>query len=195
LGFHPPKRSLSKATTVALAAVAVLALIAIPVAIIGLTGGFKPQTQAVEQSAEPSVPAPGASGATEWSVGRDFESGDFTLQVVSYEDSLTALSGDNGVIPENGQWVLVEVAVENRGSKEGTFIPDQQKLVTDTGETYDNEPGSALMHAQFNLGSTPIKPGQTQTGFLAFDIPIDSRAARLTLVGRIGGEPVTVPLG
>jgi hypothetical protein len=148
----------------------------------------------VETSGEPT-PQPGESGATAWSVGRDFDSGDFRLTVIGYEDALPALSQDGGEIAENGQWVLVEIKVQNRGSKEGTFLPRKQTLIADNGAEYPNEPASALRHAEFQLGVDPIKPGQSQTGFLAFDIPIDSRAAELRLFGRVDEPPLTVPLG
>jgi hypothetical protein len=197
LGFNPPRRHLSRTASIALIAAAVLAVVGVPVAILTASGAFERQTP----SAPPSVvtadaaPLPGESAATDWSVGRSFESGDFSLEIVAYQDGLSALSADESEISENGQWVLVEIAVKNNGAKEGTFVPDQQILIVDSGAEYSNEPASALRHAESKLGALPIEPGQSQTGFLAFDIPIDSRATELRLVGRIGEPPVTVPLG
>jgi hypothetical protein len=194
LGFHPPRRHLSAKTSIALIVAAVLVLLAIPVTIIGVTGGFDRPVE-TPQPVAPSSPAPGEAGATAWSLGRDFASGDFTLELVAYEDALAALAEDGSEIAENGQWVLVEIKVRNNGTKEGTFIPDQQVLIVETGQTFNNEPASALAHADFKLGVSPIAPGGTQTGFFAFDIPIDARATELRLVGRLGESPVSVPLG
>ncbi|MDR1119048.1 MAG: DUF4352 domain-containing protein [Bifidobacteriaceae bacterium] len=183
---------------IATIAAAVVALLAIPVAIIALTGGFTPEPTpepGVEETAAPPQPSPGASGATEWMMGRTFDTGNFELEILAYQDGLPALSEDGSEISENGQWVLVELKVRNRGDTEGTFIPLQQVIVTEAGDTYANEPASALRHANSNLGATPIKPGESQTGFLAFDIPIDSRPTELRLTGRIDDPPVSVPLG
>jgi hypothetical protein len=177
---------------------AILVLIAIPFGILTLTGGFERDSAVIQSPpavAAPATPAPGEPGATDWSVGRGFETGSYTIEIVSYQDGIPALSADGSEVSENGQWVLVGIRVKNTGAKEGTFVPDQQSLIDAAGQTYANEPASALKHADFDLGTAPIPTGQAQVGFLAFDVPLDARATQLDLVGRVGEPPVTVPLG
>ncbi|MDR2347801.1 MAG: DUF4352 domain-containing protein [Bifidobacteriaceae bacterium] len=96
---------------------------------------------------------------------------------------------------EYGQWVLLGITIKNAGDQDGTFLPDQQLLVTEQGKEYKNQPASALKYDKFILGASPIKPGGSQSGFLAFDIPLDDRPVALKLVARIGQPAVTVPLG
>jgi hypothetical protein len=176
-------------------AVAVLALIAIPLSIFAATGGLEREAVTTQSPPAPPQPSPGATGATDWSVGRGFETGGFTIKIVSYQDDIPALSADGSEVSEHGQWILIGIRVRNSTSEEGTFVPDQQTLITETGQTYSNEPASALKHADFKLGTLPIAPGGDQSGYLAFDIPLDARATELRLVGRIGEPSVTVPLG
>ncbi|MDR2454587.1 MAG: DUF4352 domain-containing protein [Bifidobacteriaceae bacterium] len=195
LGFHPPRWHLSRGATIAVAVAALAALVAIPFAVLELTGGGSSDPAPTEAPLTPAAPTPGETGATDWSVGRGFDTGGFSIEIVSYWDAVPALSADGSEVAENGQWVLVGIRVKNTGDEEGTFVPDQQSLTTEAGQTYSNEPASALKHADFKLGTSPIAVGQSQVGYLAFDIPIDARPSQLSLVGRVGEPPVSVPLG
>jgi hypothetical protein len=160
-----------------------------------LTGGFNTTTKPTPSAKASVMPRPGDTGATTWSLNRSFQAGDFTLRIVDYQEGLPALAETGEQVSENGQWILMEISVTNNGAQEGTFVPEQQVLLTDSGEEAVNEPASALAHAEFNLGTTPIKSKQTQTGFLAFDIPLDCKPTALQFVGKLGQNTVTVPLG
>jgi hypothetical protein len=194
LGFEPPKRHLGRGATIGLICGAVVLLVGVAFGVFALTGGLDPD-QPEPTVEQPTQPSPGASGATRWSVGRTFEAGDFTVKVVSYADRIDSLGPNGSLVAENGQWVLLEVTVKNVGGQEGTFVPDQQVLTTLAGKEYVDDPASALAHAEFTLGTAPIKPGAAQTGLLAFDIPLDDSPAALRFVGRVGEAPITVPLG
>ncbi|MDR0592813.1 MAG: DUF4352 domain-containing protein [Bifidobacteriaceae bacterium] len=190
LGFQRPRHHLTKRET---AGVVVLAVLALTGSLPGGQGTVEPPAPPVEPT--PSGPAPGESGATAWSLEQEFASGDFVLEIDSYQDRLAELAGPGSVVAENGRWVLVGITVRNTGDEDGTFLPDQQVLVTEQGAEHANEPASALKHADFVLGIYPIKPGGSQTGFLAFDIPLEERPVELRLVGRISEPAVKVPLG
>jgi hypothetical protein len=180
---------------------AALVLVGIAVVLLALTGNLsRSKTEptpsvSLSQTPSPNQPAPGESGATQWSLGQSFRAGDFVLVLDSYEAGLAELADPGSEVSENGQWVLLGVTIKNAGTQDGTFLPDQQTLVTDQGKTYPNEPLSALKHQEFILGVSPIKPGGSQTGFLAFDIPLDDRPVALEFTGRIGEPATTVPLG
>jgi hypothetical protein len=201
LGFHRPKHHLTKRETAGVVVLGLLAVAVIALIVLALTGNLRaggdraPSPPPTGTTQRPNEPSPGASGATEWAVGRSFHEADFVVVVDSYEDSLPALADPGSEVAENGQWVLVGITVKNAGDQDATFLPDQQVLVTEQGNEYPNEPSSALKHADFILGTSAIKPGSSQTGYLAFDIPLEDRPIELRLIGRIGEEPATVPLG
>ncbi|MDR3107269.1 MAG: DUF4352 domain-containing protein, partial [Bifidobacteriaceae bacterium] len=218
LGFRRPRHHLTKRETAGAIVLAALVLVGIAAAVLALTGnlpGGRSQTHDSPAQADASdlgagaaattpgrnnpntdgEPDPGATGATEWSLGQSFTAGDFLLALDSYEGDLPQLADPGQEVAENGRWVLVGITVKNAGDEDGTFLPDQQVLVTEKGDRYANEPASALKHAEFTLGINPIKPGGSQSGFLAFDIPLGDRPVALELVGRIGEPAVTVPLG
>ncbi|MDR2253706.1 MAG: DUF4352 domain-containing protein [Bifidobacteriaceae bacterium] len=195
LGFHPPQRRLSTRATIGVGVASLLVLVGIVTGAAALTGAFNHPTPTPAPVQEITVPAPGQSGATRWSLGRSFDSGGFSLKIVSYEDGIGALASDGSEISEHGQWVLIQIEVTNNGEKEGTFVPNQQFLITDDGQRFPNEPASALRHKPSPLGTAIIAPGEYQSGYLAFDIPLDRHPTELELVGRVGELPVTVPLG
>jgi hypothetical protein len=201
LGFHRSKHHLTKRETAGVVVLVVLVLVGIVAAVLALTGNLPggreaaPPSKSPTTQAPPAQPAPGAAGATAWSLRQNFRAGDFVLVLDSYEDGLPELADPGSEVAENGQWVLAGITVKNAGTQEGTFLPEQQFLVTDKGTEYPNEPSSALKHAEFILGVSAIKPGGSQSGFLAFDIPLEERAVALKLVGRIGEPAITVPLG
>jgi hypothetical protein len=201
LGFHRSKHHLTKRETAGVVVLVVLLLVGIAVAVLALTGNLPGGRQAAPPSPTPTVqlppaqPEPGSPGATKWSLEQNFRAGDFVLVLDSYEDGLAELADPGSEVAENGQWVLVGITVKNAGTEDGTFLPEQQFLITDKGKEYPNEPLSALKHAEFILGVNAIKPGGSQTGFLAFDIPLEDRPVALRFIGRIGEPPITVPLG
>jgi hypothetical protein len=186
---------MTRGRTIGLVVAAVLLVIGVPFGILYANGTihFGGEPTALEEPA--ATPSPGDEGATDWSLQQTFVSGDFVLEILSYQDSLPALNTDGSEIAERGQWVLIEIRVRNNGPEEGTFVPDQQRLLTNKGETYLDEPASVLRYAPTDLGLEPMAPGVTQTGYLAFDIPIDSRPVELMLIGRLGEERASVPLG
>ncbi|MDR0626615.1 MAG: DUF4352 domain-containing protein [Bifidobacteriaceae bacterium] len=201
LGLKRSRHHLTKRETVGVIVLVVLALAGIAWGILALTGNLGGRTERASSAppaaspTDPVEPAPGEEGATDWSLSESFRQGDFILVLDSYEDGLSALAEPGSEVAENGQWVLIEITVKNAGNEEATFLPEQQVLITNQGGEYDNEPFSAFKHAEFLLGVTTIKPGGSQTGFLAFDIPIDDQPTELRFVGSVSEPPLTVPLG
>jgi len=156
---------------------------------LSITGSDKTATSLVP------TPTAGAPGATKWSMAHAVESGGFSLEVTSIEDSLTSLTGDDANLPEHGQFVVVGVKVTRTASDDGTFMADRQALGLPDGQLYFNEPDSAFLYKGTRLGASPVQPGETVEGYLVFDITECQQPDRLEFTGEIGQEPVMVPLG
>ncbi|MCL2804147.1 MAG: DUF4352 domain-containing protein, partial [Micrococcales bacterium] len=187
MGLHRP--GASPVMTVAVLAGLVVVVVGVVWLALSITSNDKAATSQVP------TPSAGATGATEWSMAHAVESGGFSLEVTSIEDSLTSLTGDDANLPEHGQFVVVGVKVTRTASDDGTFMADRQALGLPDGQRFFNEPDSAFLYKGTRLGASPIQPGKTVEGFLVFDIPEGQKPDRLEFTGEIGQEPVMVPLG
>ncbi|MDR1440907.1 MAG: DUF4352 domain-containing protein [Bifidobacteriaceae bacterium] len=203
LGIDQSRHPLTRQEQAGVVVLVMFALAAAVLAVLALTGDLpwergpssRSTTQQSAPPANPDQPAPGAQGATDWSLGQTFKTGSAVLQITSYEAGLPGLGEAGTELSERGQWVLVGVTVKNGGDKDVTFPTGMQVLVTQSGKEYQNEPESALKYADFVLGANAIKPAGQQSGYLAFDIPSDDPPTSLRLVGQLSDPPVTVPLG
>jgi hypothetical protein len=128
-------------------------------------------------------------------LGRTFSSGDFDLTVESVDEGLASLTDDESYLSSQGQFVAIRVTVEWTGDGEGTFLADQQVLETEGGDQYRNEPQSAYIYKQTDLGAKTLAKGVKTEGYLVFDIPAQARLAALRFTGALGAEPAVIPLG
>jgi hypothetical protein len=195
LGFEQPKRHLGKGALAGLLGAAVVALVGIVVAVMAMTGHLAPSHETPIPTVVVTAPTTGEAGATEWSLNRAFEAGDFTVTMTSYRDQETSLGPEGTWTSENGQFVLISLTVEYTGEGQGTFLPGEQHLLTESGERFTNDVQSALLYRPETLGDSPLVPGQPQEGALAFDISRTDPPVALEIVGVLGENPVIIPLG
>jgi hypothetical protein len=141
------------------------------------------------------TPSPGAAGATDWTLGRTFESGEYSLTIRTYADAMASLTEQGTWTAENGQFVILEISVTYNGRGEGAFLPAEQRLVTNTGASYTADVKTAQAYKVHTLGARPMSPGKAEVGYLAFDIPQTDKPAALEFVADLGSEPLTIPLG
>ncbi|MCL1898185.1 MAG: hypothetical protein FWG16_05125 [Micrococcales bacterium] len=191
LGFHRPG---ARPVMTIVALVVLLALVGgATFLVVRLSRSDPPPPIVATQEATPS---PGSAGATAWSKDHVFtDGGNFRFRIVSITDGLLSLTNNDLNLSERGQFYVVELEVIWEGEQDGTFFAYEQVLGTSQGQTYHNEPESASIYCGVALGAEVLQRGQPQRGCLVFDIPKDQYPDRLELMGALGRDLVTVPLG
>jgi hypothetical protein len=196
LGLHEDESRPPLWRLLAPVAAAVVLLAAVTAGALALARSMSAQSAAPEPT--PSLapgPEPGEEGATEWSVGRTFESEDYTLVVGSITGQMKSLNDEGTWTTENGQFVVIELTVAYTGEEEGAFFPQEQLLLTDSGKVYPDDVQSSYAYKQHTLGTRPLLPARPQTGYLVFDIPADETPTALEFTGSLAADPIEVPFG
>jgi Domain of unknown function (DUF4352) len=140
---------------------------------------------------EPAEPAPEAGPG----IGDEAVDGDFTFVVSSVENGPPIIgTADFGAEPQ-GKFFLVTMTVTNNGDAPGSFFGDNQYLIDTEGRkaSADTEAGIYLDEAQSFYEE--INPGNSLTGVVVFDIPVDAVPASLELHDSAFSGGVTVALG
>jgi hypothetical protein len=182
--------------TIAVIAACLVAIVGLAAGVLALTGHLGNEgAPAPSASPNAATRSPGQEGATAWSLGKKFQAGDLAVTLTSYKDQLTSLDGEGKWVAENGQWVVIGLTVEYTGTDQGSFVPEQQVIVASDGKSYPNDPKSALHYKEDALGAEPLKPDDPQSGYMAFDIPLDKVPTAVEFVGKIGEPAITIPLG
>ncbi|MFI6299921.1 DUF4352 domain-containing protein [Nonomuraea sp. NPDC050790] len=104
-------------------------------------------------------------------VGEPVIDGGFTMTVTKVE-RLARIGSESLGKAAKGQFVVVHLSVKNSGTRAQAFISDSQKLLAG-GEEYPADPGAAVFvdGADSKLLYEKIKPGDTITGAVVFDVP------------------------
>jgi hypothetical protein len=139
---------------------------------------------------EPAEPAPEAGPG----IGDEAVDGDFTFVVTSVEDGPPIIgTADFGVEPQ-GKFVLATLTVTNNGDTAGSFFGSNQYLIDTEGRkaSADTDAGIYLDEAQSFYEE--INPGNSLTGVVVFDIPVDAVPASLELHDSAFSGGVTVTL-
>jgi hypothetical protein len=183
------------------AAAAALGL-AIVLVVLAL-GAFRSETGTGDQSASDAgartakgalTPAPGESGATDWTLGRTFRDGDYTLRLLEYRQNVTEVGACQWT-PANGQFVVMKVEIAYTGTVEGYFAPDEQTLRVAGGRTYPADVATAACYATHSLGLRALEPGESAIGYLAFDIDTAARPEVFEFKPDVLTESLAIPLG
>ena len=154
----------------------------------------QPQAESAPESApaqeEPAEPAPEAAAG----IGDAVVDGDFTFVVTSVEDGPPIIgTADFGVEPQ-GKFVLATLTVTNNGDTAGSFFGSNQYLVDTEGRKASADDEAAIYLDEAQSLYEQINPGNSLTGVVVFDIPVDAVPASLELHDSAFSGGVTVTL-
>jgi len=166
-----------------------------------LLGGDTDHTSATDDSTDAEPPAPQATlepvpqevEQEPPSIGVEARDGDFTFVVTAVDDG-PAIIGDAGVEPQ-GRFVFVTVTVTNHGDAPGSILGDYQYLIDAEGRRAGADSEATVHLDQARSLDAEINPGDSVTGILVFDIPVDAVTAGVELHGSASSDGVTVALG
>ncbi|MDA2805215.1 DUF4352 domain-containing protein [Nocardiopsis suaedae] len=124
----------------------------------------------------------GSGGQDAAAIGETVESGAFAFTVTGVETGVTEVSDESGFVTEtpDGQYVVVDVTVENIGEESGYFDSSSQKLIDADGKEYSTDTVAEITGDTESL-LNEINPGNTVEGQLIFDVPEDVELDRLEL--------------
>ncbi|MBB5077796.1 DUF4352 domain-containing protein [Nonomuraea endophytica] len=108
---------------------------------------------------------------TSASIGQAVTDGGLTMTVTKVEQ-LDRIGAESLGKAARGRFVVVHLSVKNTGTRAQAFISDSQKLLAG-GAEYRADAGAAVYvdGADSKLLYEKIKPGDTITGALVFDVP------------------------
>ncbi|WP_241483025.1 DUF4352 domain-containing protein [Nocardiopsis halophila] len=111
-------------------------------------------------------------GSETAAIGDTVESGAFAFTVTNVETGVTEVSDESGMLTEtpDGQYVVVDVTVENVGDESGIFDSSSQKLIDADGKEYSTDT-AAEMTGGTDSFVNEVNPGNSVEGQLIFDVP------------------------
>ncbi|MCL2788994.1 MAG: DUF4352 domain-containing protein, partial [Micrococcales bacterium] len=208
-GFPPDSaadgKRVSSAGWVGIAAASAAAFVlAIVLIVVALSSGEPDEdpaafptapTTSVTEPSTPTGPSPGQRGATAWSKGREFVSGDYSMIINGIDTGQTELGDDGSWTAANGTFIVFDVVVTYTGDGKGQFPPNMQKLVMADGRAYDADVASLSVLPREPLGTGPLDPNLATPGYLVFDVGTDDVPHALEFKGDILSPTITIPLG
>jgi Domain of unknown function (DUF4352) len=184
----------------------VISAVAVALSIVGLVIGLPVFGNADKSGTEASDVGPTGPGPTPKPVPQEVEQeparigelavdGDFTFVVTAVEDS-PAIIEDAGIGTEpRGKFVLVTMTVTNNSNSPRSLPGANQYLIDMEGRKASADTATAA-HLPDDAQSlyAEIDPGNTATGIVVFDIPVDATPAGLELHQSASSDGVTVAL-
>jgi len=134
-------------------------------------------TQAAVAPSE-AAPAPAPAAAA---IGTPVRDGKFEFTVTSVEPGVPSVGSDAFGQKAQGQFVLMHVTIKNIGDKAQYFDGSSQKAFDAQGREFSSDTGAAIYLADSNSFLNEINPGNTVTGTVVFDMPLDAAIAKLEL--------------
>jgi hypothetical protein len=148
-------------------------------------------TDATTKPAEPTKAAPAEAG-----IGTPVRDGKFEFVVQKVECGKNKVGGEYLNKTAQGQFCLITVSVKNIGNKPQSFSDSSQKAFSDKGAEYATDSGASLYaNTDQQVWLNDINPGNVLTGIIVFDIPKDSKIARLELHDSMFSGGVEVKVG
>ena len=102
-------------------------------------------------------------------------------------------TADFGVEPQ-GKFVLATMTITNNGDSAGSFFGSNQYLIDTEGRKASADDEAAIYLDEAQSLYEPINPGNSTTGIVVFDIPVDAVPASLELHDSAFSGGVTVAL-
>lgn len=202
--YYPTPPQPKKRRTGLIILLAVCAVMAIAfascVAVIASSGGDATVAGAGGQTAagdgDSDNAGSGGEDATTAQVGDTVTSGDLEMTVTNVETT-KEVSDDSGFITEEarGKYVIVDVEVTNNGEDSLSFFAAGVPLVDPDGNEHDSTVDVAIVRGDSDLAE-PVNPGSTAQGFIAYDVPEDTKVeeSHIEVSGGFLDEPVQVRL-
>jgi hypothetical protein len=193
----PPAKKRHRVRNFFLVVAGVIVLIAI---IQSAGGGDDPETPSTttqQDDAASGVEPEAADDAAEDAgpgLGDPAEDGDFTFVVDAVEDGPDQIGDDTFGTTPQGRFVFVTLTVTNHGDEPGSFFGDNQYLIDTEGRKAGADTEAAIYLDESQSLYEEINPGNTLTGTVVFDIPVDAVPDALELHDSMFSGGVTVDL-
>ena len=128
-------------------------------------------------------------------LGQEATDGNLTFVVTAVEDGPLIIGTPDLGTEAQGKFVLVTMTVTNYGDSPRTIVGDNQFLIDTEGQkaSADTEAAVYLSNAASLLEE--IKPGNTVTGVVVFDIPANATPAGIELHDSAFSDGVVVAVG
>lgn len=147
--------------------------------------GASPSTSAAATE-QPAQDAPG--------IGSPVNDGDFEFTVTAVDPGVPVIGTEPVTTKAQGQFVLVHVTVKNNGSSQTYFDVSAQKMFDQQGRELSPNVGAAIYVDPSNV-LTQINPGNSVTGIMVYDIPVDAVPTSLEVHDSAFSAGTTISLG
>ena len=174
-------------------AVTVPQLVAVAVAVMVAAAGCGMSSRTVTGTGiatQPSAASPGSGG-----IGRPVRDGAFEFVVLDLAQvHRVGDPKDPGLsITARGVFVVVTLSIRNVSEADVTFFDNYQTLIDSSGNRYSASM-AADIYGNLSIHSTKIAPGKELVVHIAFDVPVATVPANLSLRETSSSAGVTVPV-
>jgi hypothetical protein len=107
--------------------------------------------------------------------------GKFEFSVTSVKCGVTTIGDPPLEKKAQGQYCLVTLTVTNIGDRSQIFDASSQKAENAQGQKYDADGTATFYLENPNSFLTPINPGNSVKGVVAFDVPANAKIVKLQL--------------
>jgi Domain of unknown function (DUF4352) len=128
-------------------------------------------------------------------IGEEARDGDFTFVVTAVQDGPGIIGDADAGVEAQGRFVFVTVTVTNHGDAPGSINGENQYLIDAHGRRASADTEATVLVDQARTLAAQITPGDSVTGILVFDIPVDAVPAGVELHDSASSDGVTVALG
>ena len=156
-----------------------IAVIAVCVLIGALSSKFAP---AAEKSASSSTDSASSSEAQNVpaKIGTEISNKKVSIKVNSVKEA-SSIPDTTGILQYNpdtgGKFIVINITVKNVGKELYTFVINNFQIYS----TDDKQYSPNIMVANKYLNDGSINPGLSETGYIAFDVPKETKLSTLTL--------------
>lgn len=154
-------------------------------------------TSATAESGENQKVDEKKSEPVEYAVGQEFQVADWTVSVASVGAPVTSVGASEFAegAKAQGQFVPVTVNAKNNGDKAEIFFANNVKLKDSQDREYSHSTDASIWgSSQGAITMEEVNPGNTVSGQLWFDTPVDAEINSVVISGGFLDKPVTVSI-